>query len=118
MYPRETLRNPIEPTIYKKGEKAAIQQQYNKIPGHRDDDSSSKNYVYNFSMCQIQSKICQNLGTRFKSNFPSMYIKTTSSLLACAKFSPKYVKILEQGVNQISPVYQHQTFPVNVNKTA
>ena len=28
---------------HQKDEKAAIQQQKNKIPGHRDDDSSSKN---------------------------------------------------------------------------
>ena len=47
-------------------------------------------------MCQVLSK----------TNFPCMYKKTTSTLLLCAKF---YLK-------QISPAYQHQTFPVKVRK--
>ena len=62
----------------------------------------------------------------FKSNFPSISAsnfpckhtkKTVSAVLVCAKFSPKYAKVLRQGVNQISPAYQYQTFPVNVPKT-
>ena len=49
-----------------------------------------------FLLCQVLSK----------TNFPCMNKKTTSKLLLCAKFCPK----------QISPAYQHQTFPVNVQK--
>ena len=46
-------------TNIKKVEKAAIRQHNNKIPGHRDDDSSSKKNVMNFgepSSCSVDTE--------------------------------------------------------------
>merc|ERR1712223_469965 len=51
-------------------------------------------------------RICLTLTPKVLGSIPGVYISFLIHSFFCAKFCPK----------QISPAYQHQTFPVNVQK--